>query len=596
MKDEGEVAPGEQAVLLPAHSSSSLFCGERGDGIRVLLVDDEQHEVRLVHELLRDVGAGTFVLTSVGTLREAVEQLTQNRFDVALVNPALPDSTGTNTINRVLETDSSLPVIVLRSADSEDIAISIVRHGAQDFLKGQDSGATLGRALRYAIEHKRTQQQLVFLSQYDHLTGLPNRGLSHDRLTRALERARRTGKLLAVLSIDLDRFRPINDSLGHESGDRLLQNIVERLTACVHSTDTVGRIGGDRFVVLLEQVTAGEQAARVAERMLRALTAPIPSGGIEVVVSASIGIATFPRDGDEVDALLTNADAALSRAKDKGRNNYQFYAPEMNACAYERLALETALRGAVARHEFRLMYQPIRSLHHGRVTAIEALLRWDHPERGAVSPADIIPVMEESGLIVPVGEWVLRTACRQYRTWRARGLPPLRLKLNFSARQLWQPDLVSKIGRVLEEERVHASSLVLEITEGTLMENTESSRQLLSALREMRIQLSVDDFGTGYSSLGYLKRFPINSLKIDRSFVHDLPQDADSAAIVRAIIDMAHHLRLRVIAEGVETPAQLEFLKRFGCDEAQGFFFSRPLAAEQVLEHCLGDASPLPGQ
>ncbi len=584
---------GPRAVTLAHHNIHHKEAGEESRVIHVLLIDDNPADLELVQELLAAANVSQFTLTCVTTLKGALEQLAQRHFDLALVDLSEADAAAGDIKNRLLAANPTLSVIVLGNTEDEDPAIKIVRREMQDYLlKGSANGVMLGRVLRCAIEQRRAQQKLVYLGQHDSVTGLPNRKLFHDRLTQALERSRHTNKPMALLFLNLDRFKLINDSLGHESGDRLLESVAARLLSCIHSDDTIARLGGDEFLVVLDRISVAEHAARVAEKMLRALSAPIRIGDSEITVSTSIGIATSPRDGIDAETLVKNADAAMDRAKNKGRNNYQYYEPEMNACASERLALEGALRRALAQQEFRLHYQPIHNLRDGRVTGLEALIRWAHPQRGLMLPADFLPLMEESGLIVPAGEWVLRTACRQYRAWRARGLPPLRLKLNFSAQQLWRSDLALKIAAVLEEERVDPSCVVLELTEGTLMENTDSARQLLHTLRAMRLQISVDDFGTGYSSLGYLKRFPINSLKIDGSFVRDLPSDPDSAAIVCSIIDLAHHLRLRVIAEGVETSAQLQFLRQHGCDDAQGFYFSRPLAAEDVFAHCIG--APLP--
>ena len=431
-------------------------------------------------------------------------------------------------------------------------------------------------------EQKQVEDRVRHMAHHDALTGLPNRILLHDRIGQAILQARRDGSVAAILIIDLDRFKNVNDSLGHQVGDALLRAVAERLIACVRGTDTVARMGGDEFVVVLAELKQAEDAGHVAQKMLAALPRPINIDGHELRVTTSIGICAYPHDGEDAETLIRNADAAMYHAKDTGRNNFQFFTRQMNTAANQRLLLEKDLRLALEREEFTLYYQPQLDLKTGVIVGFEALIRWPHAQRGMVAPMDFIPLAEETGLIAPIGEWVLRRACTQARHWQTLGYPQLQVSVNCSAQQFRLGGLVDMVARTLKQTGLPASSLELELTESVIVEHTEHVMARFKALDEMGVKLSIDDFGTGYSSLGYLKRFPIHELKIDRSFVRDVSTDPDDAAIVSAIITMAHGLGLQVVAEGVETAEQLAFLKKAGCDWAQGYYFSRPLPAEEI--------------
>lgn len=431
-------------------------------------------------------------------------------------------------------------------------------------------------------DHKAYEERLEYQANYDDLTRLPNRTLLQDRLKHAIAQARRNGYLVAVMFLDLDRFKMVNDSLGHGAGDVLLQTMAERLKASVRKGDTVARLGGDEFVLVLENLSQENHAAMVAGKVLETMRQPFTLEEQEIFVTCSIGISLFPKDGDDRQTLLKNADIALHRSKEGGRNTIQFYAAEMNVRTLERLTLENHLRRALERRELVLHYQPQVDLSTGRMVGLEALLRWQHPELGIISPAEFIPLAEEIGVIVPLGEWALRQACTQMKTWQDEGLPALPVAVNLSARQFIQAGLTELVGRTLEETGLEARYLELEITESLLMKDMEGAVVTLRALKAMGLGLAIDDFGTGYSSLSYLKRFPLDRLKIDQSFVRDITTDPDDAAIALAVIAMAHSLRLKVIAEGVETEAQLTFLRTRGCDEIQGYYFSPPLPAEEM--------------
>ncbi|CAN7725774.1 putative bifunctional diguanylate cyclase/phosphodiesterase [Variovorax paradoxus] len=418
---------------------------------------------------------------------------------------------------------------------------------------------------------------------HDPLTGLPNRALLEDRLRQAISYADRYGRLMTVVFINLDGFKRINDSLGRKGGDELLKVMAERMARCLRSVDTVVRTGGDEFVIILyDQPGDGTDIAPALRKLLETIAQPARIGSQAVQLTGSMGVATYPADGADADALLVNADAAMSHAKASGRNNFEFYAAEMSGAIRDELALREGLRHAVARSEFHLAYQPQLDMESGRVTGVEALIRWQHPERGLVSPAQFIPLAEETGLIVPIGEWVLRTACFQNKAWQDAGLPPFIVSVNVSARQFRERTLIAQVALALRDSGLEPRLLELELTESLVMEDLDKALQSMKALRAMGVQLSIDDFGTGYSSLSALKRFPIARLKIDQSFVRDIPGDEEDKAIAKTIIALGHELNLKVIAEGVETEQQLEFLRAHGCDEMQGYLFSRPVPPAEL--------------
>lgn len=430
-------------------------------------------------------------------------------------------------------------------------------------------------------ERKDSERRLKQLAHFDALTDLPNRVQFIERLEQTMADADRNERLVGVVFLDLDRFKYINDSLGHGKGDILLREVAIRLSGAVRRGDTVARLSGDEFALVLADMGHVNDAVYVAQKILDVFRQPFIVSGHELFVTASMGITLYPFDDRGAQDLLRNADVAMYRAKESGKNNFQFYVAEMTARATERLSLETDLRSALDRNELSLHYQPIADGKTGRLVGMEALLRWKHPVRGMISPAQFIPLAEETGFIIPIGEWVLRTACRQCRAWQKQGLPSLHVAVNLSSRQFHQRDLPASIYHILEETGLNPLYLDLEITEGLVMQQAEASINTLRELKAMDLRISIDDFGTGYSSLSYLKRFPIDVLKIDQSFVRDIPGDSDDAAIASTIITMAHSLGLKVVAEGVETREQLDFMRVHGCDEIQGYLLSKPLPVEQ---------------
>ena len=533
--------------------------------------------------MIREDPAAPFALQHADRLAHGLEHLSNGGTGLVLLDLSLPDSMGLETFARVYAHSPTVPIIVLTGNDDQTVALSAVKSGAQDYLvKGRLDRELLVRSMHYSIERKRYQVQLEHQANYDALTGLPNRNLLHDRLRQAVY-SQREKRAIAVVFMDLDHFKFVNDSLGHSTGDLLLKAMSERLRSVLREGDTVGRVGGDEFVLILNDQSNEEIIYRAMQRISAKVAEPITIDGKELHVSCSAGISIYPQDGRDVDTLLKNADAAMYRAKEHGRSNFQFYTSEMNERVNERLSLENALRRALERQELILHYQQKVSLKTGQIVGAEALVRWMHPEWGLVRPARFIPLAEETGLIVSIGEWVLREACRQSRTWIDAGLNPGIVSVNLSVRQFRQEGLVRSVSRILQDTGLEPSQLEMELTESMVMGNVDQAIGVLQGLKQLGVALSVDDFGTGYSSLSYLKDLPIDTLKIDRSFVRDIGSgdQADDGVLAQAIISLGHALHLKVIAEGVETDAQLRFLRRHGCDEVQGFFYGEPVPPEQ---------------
>lgn len=433
-------------------------------------------------------------------------------------------------------------------------------------------------------ERKRYEEQIKHQALHDPLTDLPNRRLFHDRLAHAIREAKETKRKVAVLFLDLDRFKNINDTLGHILGDELLRHVAKRLSSCVPREGVLARIGGDEFAVLLPALTARAEAERVAKDIVDRFTQPIALGERSLYVSISVGISLYPDDGDDCPTLIKNADMAMYCAKEEGGNRYRFFTPGMHLETVQRWQLENGMRQALELGELRLVYQPQVEAQTGRMVGVEALLRWHHPEQGVMSPATFIPLAEETGFIVPIGDWVLRTACAQAKAWQEAGLPPIRVAVNLSARQFQEGRLEATVRRVLAETGLEPRFLELEITEGIMMTNHTQTVEQLHRLKALGVKVAIDDFGTGYSSLGYLKKFPIDTLKIDKSFIRDCIDVPEDAAIVKAVIALAKNLNIPVVAEGVENPRQLAFLCAEGCDVIQGYLYSPPVSAEEVAE------------
>ena len=550
---------------------------------RILLIEDDEDDYILTRELLADAFGGAFELEWVQSWDQALAVVAQARHDVYLVDYRLGEGNGLQLVREAVELGSAAPFIVLTGQGNREIDLEAMRAGAADYLaKSEMTAPLLDRAIRYAIERHRSERRLAEMAQFDQLTGLANRVLFRDYLIKTLARADRHRKLVAVMLLDLDRFKTINDTHGHEAGDELLKQIAERLRTSVRESDLVARLGGDEFTVVMDGLTEPGAIAGFAARILDVVRQPVGLGRCEVVTSASIGISVYPTDVDNIDELLASADAAMYRAKELGTDRFHFYTVAMRVGAAKRLELENGLRGALVRREFRLHYQPQVDLETGAILGMEALLRWQHPRRGLVGPAEFVPLAEETGLIVPIGAWVLRTACDQLRAWHQAGYPAMRIAVNFSARQFQDDDIAMVVAAILESCELAPGFLEIEITESDILKSPSRVQSLLKEFTDLGIRVALDDFGTGYSSLNHLRSFPGASIKIDRSFVRNVCSERHDAAIVRSLIVMAHNLNLKVIAEGVETTEQLVFLGENQCDAIQGYLISRPMAAEDI--------------
>lgn len=590
--------------------------------IKVLLIEDTPGDARLIGHMLAQ--APGFDLAWVANLTDGIAYLQTKACDVLLLDLGLPESTGLETLQRLLAHAPSVPpLIVLSGLSDETIAVQAVQAGAQDYLvKGQVDTQLLVRSIRYSIERslaqhalrraydeleqrvvertaeladtiealhveiaerKQAEEQVRYMAHYDALTGLPNRELLQDRITQAIAYARRNHAQVALLSIGLDYFKHINDSLGHQIGDHILRMVAARLQACLREGDSLARPGGDEYVLCIPSLSGVGDAVLVAQKVLDAMSQAFLLEGSELHASASIGISIYPDDGADVCTLMRAAGTAMHHAKERGRGNYRFFTQGLNQAAQQRLTLEGKLRRALAKNEFVLHYQPQVNMADGSIFSSEALLRWRQPGSAPTSCGGLISIAEETGLILPIGEWVMREACRQLKQWRDAGHPALRIAVNLSPRQFYQPHFLDMIQGILDETGLPASALDLEITEGLLLQRNEDVDDALTRLSGMGIQLSLDDFGTGYSSLAYLQRFPVHAIKIDQSFVRQIGRDRNATALVTAIIAMANSLEMKVLAEGVETEQQAAFLMAHHCLSGQGFYYSEALAADAFI-------------
>jgi diguanylate cyclase (GGDEF)-like protein len=560
---------------------------------RVLVVDDDRTMRTMLRRVLEREG---YQVVEAIDGRSALHTNRDEVPDIILMDAAMPGMDGfeaCSTLREAHDTDPP-PVLMITALDDNYSMERAFAAGASDYITKPVNWTILRQRVRRMVGERRAEKRIKYLAHHDSLTGLANRRLFLERLAAAIEDARARSLHLALLFLDLDGFKLVNDTLGHDAGDMLLETAARRLAGCVRAEDMVARLGGDEFTIVLRDVNSEGQARGAAARALDALAHPVHLMEREIFIGASIGIALYPSDGADSVALLKNADTAMYRAKDQGRNTFEFYTPDMGTQMLVRMSLESSIRRALDREEFTIHYQPLVDLASGRLISFEALVRWQHPDLGLVSPADFVPLAEETGLIKPLGRWVLREACVQSRRWQDVAPHPVRVGVNLSGKQFADQELVRHIAGTLEENDLSPSLLELEITENTVMHNTDTTIAMLSELKRLGIQLSVDDFGTGYSSLSYLKRLPLDVLKIDRSFVGHVPDDADDSAIVTAIVAMAQSLRLGVVAEGVETAEQVECLRGRGCDTIQGFYLGRPMPAKEALSLVARGGSLIP--
>lgn len=570
----------------------------------VMMVDDEPIVMDVLETCLEEHGYRHFI--KIEDSRLALEAIATERPDVVLLDLNMPNIDGFGILKQLRSKTETrfLSVIVLTSSNDSATKLRALELGATDFLAKPIDRSELVLRIRNTLTVKAYQDQLAF---YDTLTQLPNRKLFVDRVGWAIKCAERNKNEVAVLNIAIDRFQQVNEMLGPQAGDQLLVQVAQRLTRCFRDSDAVGRVSeepswrnmarlsGDEFSVLLTQLYGVEQIIPIAERIRAGLSGVFNIGEREVYVTASIGISTYPRDAADTDTLMQHAGAATAYAKEKGRDCHQFYSREINAIAQRRIAIEQSLRKVLQRNELELFYQPKIAAQGGEIIGMEALLRWFHPQMGTIPPFEFVPIAEEIGLINDIGDWVLREACRQTAQWSSQGLQHLSVSVNVSAHQFRDNFFPIAVQSALNDSGLPPEHLMIEITEGVLMGDKERIGDLLFKIKTTGAMLSIDDFGTGYSSLSYLKSFPIDELKIDRSFIIDVPDDDDSSAIVKAIVAMARGLGLEVVAEGVETEAQLKFLQALSCDCIQGYYFSKPLPADEFKQYCLGFQSGMTG-
>ncbi|MBL1141245.1 MAG: EAL domain-containing protein [Proteobacteria bacterium] len=552
--------------------------------INILLVEDNPGDARLVEVMLKQPNEVHYRLHIVGTLAKALEKVINETFQVAILDMNLPDGVGVANITALRSHAIDLPIVVLSGEANEKFALETVKAGAQDYLvKGQIDEWQLSRALNYAIERKHMQDDIMQLAHYDHLTGLANRSLFQVRIEHAIQNASRRNEFIALLYLDLDNFNPINDALGHDIGDQLLIDVAERLKGFVREVDTVARLGGDEFAIILEGIDYKENVAIVAEKITAGLSEPYHIAENSLFITSSIGIAYYPEHGEDILDIIKNADSAMYQAKRSGRNKYVFYENTFNKRNNnEKINLNSELRRAVTDEEFFLQFQPKIDISTCSITGSEALLRWGHPDHGLICPTKFIPLLEQNGMISKVGNWVLKAACEQHMSWQQAGLPVGKIAVNLSGQQLLQKDFSKSVSNILNETGLSPDMLEVELTESILIQNTKSTMSILDMLKEMGVSIAIDDFGTGYSSFNYLRKFLVDTLKIDRSFIKDVTSKSREAAITSAIIKLAQDLGINVIAEGVENREQLDFLKENNIDEIQGYYFSPPVNADKI--------------
>lgn len=547
----------------------------------IVLVVDDDPSIRLVirHSMQQ---CGYQVIEASNGL-EAVHAVIKQIPDLILMDAVMPEMDGFRATEEIksLEGCAEIPVLMATSLDDEASIAHAFDAGACDYVTKPFNWSVLKHRVACSLYAADAQRKIQHLAYHDSLTGLPNRMLFMDRIDQAISRAKREQEKFALLFIDIDHFKVINDSMGHAAGDQLLNVMSQRLCEMLRKSDTVARLGGDEFTVIIEGLEDAEHVVNITKNILSSLDMPVDINGKEVHVGGSIGIAVYPQDGESFGVLLKHADTAMYKAKEQGRNTFQFYASEMSHKAMQRLELENQLRTGIKEKEFVVYYQPKVHLLSNKCTGVEALVRWNHPERGFIPPCDFIPLAEEVGLITQLDEWVMKTACVQFQQWKAAGLPLENLSVNVSARHFKEGGLTNYCQSLLDETKITAESLEIELTESALVDNYDSAKKVLNEIHQMGIRIALDDFGTGYASMAYLKEFPFDTVKIDRSFVKDLPDDYEDAAITKAMIQLSQALNLSTVAEGIEKDVQKIYLQDQECDYGQGYLWSKPVSAEE---------------
>lgn len=592
LEKHGLAAASLESAIERATKSSDRKSGKnksRDTMPRILLIDDDEDEYLLTEDYLSEIYGTDLSLDWVPTFAEAMKSFREEAHDVYLLDYRLGEGNGIDVIKEATALGVSAPFILLTGQDSRELDLQAMNAGAADYLvKGDITAPLLDRAIRYALERNRSETRLSYLAQFDQLTGLANRRLFKDHLERAIKKANRRQNAVAVLLLDLDRFKIINDTHGHDMGDKLLQAVAERLRYCMRSSDLVGRLGGDEFAIVIDEITEPQLVAQYASRILYALRKPFFIGNLKINTSTSIGISIYPYDVDDIEGLIKSADAAMYKAKEQGADSFQFYTMDMHVHASKFLRLEKGMHHALENNHFELWYQPQVSLATGGICGFEALIRWQDPEYGLIQPDDFIGLAEESGFIVKIGEWVLDKACSQAKIWH--DLHPdvdLCVAINVSARQFQDDGLVDAVKAAMAKYGLEGKNIEVEITESSILRDPIRVSETLDEIKSLGVGISLDDFGTGFSSLNHLKNFPGAAVKIDKSFTQRICENERDASIVRGIIDMAHNLGMIVIAEGVEDLEQLSYLRACGCDTIQGYLFSEPVRAETITTEYL---------
>lgn len=583
---------GADAAPQPGAATAASPGGLAGDirtvePINILLVEDNPADRRLVAERLASRGDERFRLLYAERISEALQMLSQNKISIILLDLQLPDSTDLESLIKIHAAATGIPIVVLSEIEDETLAIKALQLGAQDFLvKWHTNEHLLIRAVQYALERKQAEEHLYYLAHHDALTGLPNRKLFYDQLKQQLATARRHNRPLAILFLDLGNFKTINDTLGHHCGDMLLQMVGKRLAACVRATDCLARIGGDEFIIALTDITQPEDAAAAAKKVVEVFDEPFQVERHSIHGRVSIGISLYPSDGDDIESLIRNADMAMYRAKSEtgSGSRYWFYSPEFNARTAELLAAEKRLEQALERGEFEVYYQPQVDIHNGSLIGMEALLRWNHPEQGLLTPGQFMSTFEETGFMVTVGRWVLHEACKQNRAWQLAGHPPMVVAVNISSQELRHQEFVASLRHILDETGLAPKWLELEIREDSIEEDEALALLQLSEINTLGVRIALDNLGHSHIPLSFLTRFPIHAIKIDRSIVNDVDTDMSHAAVAKAVIAVARVLNIKGLAEGVERQEQLNFFKSERCDDAQGYMFGKPLPPSACTE------------